>query len=461
MSDYRYWIYAPTRYGEMKQRLKSVTGADIVDHHKTQRLDKELCGFDLHACYMAFGGLKKTNDQIDSLYDLSLNQIDQTVSGSDRPEHIQAWSNSEGVGNWQMSVEKEATNYCKESNDLGSIFGGNWTKTEGAGDSPFGDVNEAVEIDMNTGSTGASNYIELSVDTATNFSSGDYITVSFYAKKIAGSSGQPELLIEGEDSNSNPISLIQEAFSTQIGEYQFFGFTAQWSSDGTLRQAGCRIQDNDTNADTVYQFWGMQIESGQYATSRIYTDGGIATRLKPKPELKNLIPTKKGSEKGLLYGWADVVIGNTNNYKRLIIFNNFQDNFDLLQPNSNTVLRLNFFNIRDTTGQFLHGLNVQERATIFYLTQFNNGLSEQFFGYSNGNLRNVLQKNYDNTYILNSRDINLSMRSGYIAPHTSSRHFFIQSQKDFLSDKKVQDIFKKTGRALFNNFQFQNFTDET
>jgi len=252
--------------------------------------------------YHASAGLQKTSDQIDKLYDLGKDDIDQTFSGSDRPEHIQAWSNSEGVGNWQINVEKEATNFCKESNDLGAIVGGNWTKTEGAGDSPFGDSNEAVEVEMNTASTGASNYIELDVDTATNFSSGDYITVSFYAKKIAVSSGQPELLIEGEDSNSNPISLIQEPFSTQIGEYQFFEFTAQWSADGTLRQAGCRIQDNDTSADTVYQFWGMQIERGQYATSRIYTNGAIATRLESLPTMYNIFP--KG---GTIAFWGDFI----------------------------------------------------------------------------------------------------------------------------------------------------------
>lgn len=263
--------------------------------------------------YHAGAGLQKTSDQIDKLYDLGKNDVDQTFSGSDRPEHVQAWSNSDGVGNWQINVEKEATNYCKESNDLGSIVGGNWTKTEGAGDSPFGDSNEAVEVEMNTNNTGASNYIELSVDTATNFSSGDYITVSFYAKKIAGSSGQPELLIEGEDGNSNPISLIQETFSTQVGEYQFFEFTGQFSTDGTLRQAGCRIQDNDTSADTVYQVWGMQIERGQYPTSRIHTDGGIATRLESSSTMYNIFP--KG---GTIAFWGDFISQSELPNERLI-----------------------------------------------------------------------------------------------------------------------------------------------
>jgi hypothetical protein len=287
--------------------------------------------------YHASAGLQKTSDQIDKLYDLGKDDVDQTFSGSDRPEHLQSWSNNEGVGNWQMSVEKEATNYCKESNDLGSIFGGNWTKTEGAGDSPFGDVNEAVEIDMNTGSTGASNYIELSVDTATNFSSGDYITVSFYTKKIAGSSGQPELLIEGEDSNNNPISLIQKTFSTQVGEYQFFEFTAQWSSDGTLRQAGCRIQDNDTSADTVYQFWGMQIERGQYATSRISTDGAIATRLASNPVLDNFLV-----DEGSVALWVNLVL--STQYRTLIFDNNDQYRFLLYYLNTGSNFRFYCFN---------------------------------------------------------------------------------------------------------------------
>lgn len=327
-------IAPPEAYNQVYNYYQRVIGdgGTLIDAEAVNRIyhNLNLVNFENrnYKLYHASAGLQKTSDKIDKLYDLGKDDIDQTFSGSDRPEHVQAWSNSEGVGNWQMSVEKDATNYCKESNDLGSIFGGNWTKTENKGDSPFGDSNEAVEVEMNTNSTGASNYIELDVDTATNFSSGDYITVSFYAKKIAGSSGQPELLIEGEDGNSNPISLIQQVFSTQIGEYQFFEFSAQFSADGTLRQSGCRIQDNNSSADTVYQAWGFQIEHGRYATSRIHTDGSTTTRLAPDSELENFYP-----EKGTIVMWFNQVYQPGDGGNNSMVYSKNSDYYIRLRDN--------------------------------------------------------------------------------------------------------------------------------
>lgn len=172
---------------------------------------------------------------------------------ADTPRFIEGpFSGSRGI-----LIEKSSTNELTYSNDPNNAA---WTKSGVtiANDkyySPDGTKNaDVIEASVD----GVDGYIQ---QTVSGVLTGDY-TLSFYARSQG----------TGYDITLSCPELAESTTCTLTSEWQRFSLTVETSLSATLT---FRITTDKSKGPVVY---GMQFESGKYATSYIPTSGATATR---------------------------------------------------------------------------------------------------------------------------------------------------------------------------------------
>ena len=196
--------------------------------------------------------------------------------------------------------QPQSTNLINYSEDFTQWSGSNGILTSNATESPTGDLN-ATEIQNASIGTVAVYQRNLGVLNAENHTYSIYVkykegNIRFNLRTGgAGSSGSIFTISE------NDVTLVSSARRTKIEDVGngWFRISVDFDSDG-IQSINAQLRGDTDGTTNAFYIWGAQVEQQPFATSYIFTDGNVATRL--KDQIQNAGSTDTiNSEEGVLY----------------------------------------------------------------------------------------------------------------------------------------------------------------
>lgn len=374
---------------------------------------------------------------VDTWYDLF--GTDATFTGDNRPE----FTNIAGVQS--VCVEKGTTNLLS-SNPASLVFEGGWSTSGGA-------VATITQNEIIEGVTDKATRVQISGGT----------TVLKYICNIDGVEGGPEYTGAGSTSiwvkniGVHPVRAgtarfgnVSSSPNVQIKPNQtvFVVEKNNTSVEGTKR---LEIRTTDASHSVDIIAFQPQAEASSYPT--LFTQG---TRLAPAPVLNDFILGTEDSNSFSIIMWVDFIHASTigsRDFIRSVV--NGDDLIWFLRTSTGLPYEIRYKGSGTALSSNIIGSEEFKRYKAFYALTFVEGEQIVYEGDIHGNLWKIHELNIAGT--IPAQNAWLSSNLNH-----SSMYFKAYGNADKkLTQQEVIDLYTKTGKAIFSDFEFESFTDQT